>query len=107
MRETTFAFRVDEALKDAFAAAAKTRDRSGAQLLRDFMRDFVHTQEEAAVHETWFRSAVQAGFKAAATVSPASAEDVEAEAKAWGAPRRGVSAPARARGARLDASCAY
>ena len=86
MRETTFAFRVDEALKDAFAAAAKTRDRSGAQLLRDFMRDFVRTQEEAAVHETWFRRAVQAGFKAAATVSPASAEDVEAEAKAWARP---------------------
>ncbi len=41
MTEATFTFRVDESLKAEFAAAAKARDRSGAQLLRDFMRDFV------------------------------------------------------------------
>ena len=41
MIETTFTFRVDDVLKGWFAAAAKLRDRNGAQLLRDFMRDFV------------------------------------------------------------------
>jgi predicted transcriptional regulator len=81
--ETTFTFRVDGTLKDAFAAAAKTRDRSGAQLLRDFMRDFVRTQEEAAAHEAWFRRAVQAGLEAANVGDIVAAEDVEADAKAW------------------------
>ncbi len=81
--ETTFTFRVDETLKEAFSAAAKTRDRSGAQLLRDFMRDFIRTQEEAAAHEAWFRRSVQAGLKAANTGDTVAAEDVEADAKAW------------------------
>ena len=35
----TFTFRVDENLKSQFTSAAKAKDRSGAQLLRDFMRD--------------------------------------------------------------------
>ena len=41
MSETTFTFRVDEALKAEFSTAAKSRDRNAAQLLRDFMRDFI------------------------------------------------------------------
>ena len=41
MSEATFTFRVDEALKNDFTSAAKARDRTGAQLLRDFMREFV------------------------------------------------------------------
>lgn len=38
MSDATFTFRVDEALKSEFATAAKARDRTSAQLLRDFMR---------------------------------------------------------------------
>lgn len=41
MNEATFTFRVDQGLKEQFTAAAKVRDRSGAQVLRDYMRDFV------------------------------------------------------------------
>ena len=51
MSDATFTFRVDEGLKDQFTTAAKGRDRSGAQLLRDFMRDFVKQQQEASVHD--------------------------------------------------------
>ena len=47
MSEATFTFRVDEALKNDFAAAAKARDRTGAQLLRDFMRAYVQQQAQA------------------------------------------------------------
>ena len=36
MSDATFTFRVDESLKDEFSSAAKARDRTGAQLLRDF-----------------------------------------------------------------------
>ncbi|WP_252180330.1 hypothetical protein [Endozoicomonas sp. 4G] len=83
MSEATFTFRVDNALKSQFAQAAKSRDRSGAQLLRDFMRDFVRQQQEAAEHDAWFRREVQAGIDSANAGELIVAEDVEAEAAAW------------------------
>lgn len=39
-------FRVDDALKIEFSQFAKIQDRSAAQLLRDFMRNYVAQQEE-------------------------------------------------------------
>jgi|GEM_PF-893423 len=60
MNETTFTFQVDEALKKEFTAAAKFRDRTGAQLLRDFMRNFVRKQQEATEHDVWFQRQVAA-----------------------------------------------
>ncbi len=83
MTEATFTFRVDDDLKREFTRAAKIRDRSGAQLLRDFMREFVRQQQEAANHDAWFRREVQAGLDAANAGEVISAEDVEAEAAAW------------------------
>ena len=62
MTEATFTFRVDEALKAEFANAAKARDRTGAQLLRDFMRDFVRHQQETVEYDAWFRREVQNGI---------------------------------------------
>ena len=88
MSEATFTFRVDEKLKDQFSAAAKSRDRTGAQLLRDFMRDFVKQQQEAAEHDSWFRREVQIGLDAANAGDVVSAEEVEAEAVAWRAETR-------------------
>jgi len=83
MSEATFTFRVDEELKNEFSTAAKSRDRTGAQLLRDFMRDFVRQQQEVTEHEAWFRSQVQAGLDAANAGEVISAEEVEAEAAIW------------------------
>lgn len=59
MAETTFTFRVDEALKSAFNEAAKAHDRPGSQLLRDFMREYV----EKAEHDAWFRAEVEQGLR--------------------------------------------
>jgi predicted transcriptional regulator len=83
MSEATFTFRVDEELKAQFALLAKSRDRSGAQLLRDFMRDFVQQQREGAAHDAWFRREVQAGLDAANAGELLSAHEVEADALAW------------------------
>ncbi|MFY0992475.1 CopG family ribbon-helix-helix protein [Halomonas sp. C05BenzN] len=83
MAETTFTFRVDDALKAEFAQVAKAKDRTGAQLLRDFMRDFVREQQEAAAHDAWFRREVQAGIDAANAGDVIPAAEVEAEAAAW------------------------
>jgi predicted transcriptional regulator len=78
MSEATFTFRVDDTLKTEFSMAAKARDRSGAQLLRDFMREFVQQQQEEAEHEAWFRRQVQAGLDAANAGNLIPTTDVEA-----------------------------
>ena len=88
MSEATFTFRVDEELKTEFSVAAKSRGRTGAQLLRDFMRDFVRQQQEAAEHDAWFRREAQIGLDAAKAGDVISAEEVEAEALAWRAETR-------------------
>lgn len=88
MSEATFTFRVDEELKDEFSIAAKSRDRTSAQLLRDFMRDFVKQQQEATEYDSWFRREVQIGLDAANAGDVVSAEEVEAEAIAWRAETR-------------------
>ena len=79
MSEATFTFRVDKALKQEFAAAAKDRDRTGAQLLRDFMREFVRQQQEVAEHDTWFRHQVQIGLDSANAGNLIPAAEVEAK----------------------------
>lgn len=78
MSEATFTFRVDEALKDEFTKAAKASDRTGAQLLRTFMRDFVRRQQEAADYDAEFRRAVQKGIDAANAGDLIPSEEVEA-----------------------------
>ncbi|MDR2173026.1 MAG: hypothetical protein LBE32_02305 [Burkholderiales bacterium] len=82
MSEATFTFRVDEALKNEFSVAAKARDRTSAQLLRDFMREFVQ-QQNAAEHDAWFRRQVQLGLNEANAGHLIPAAEVEAEADDW------------------------
>ncbi|MFT3664886.1 CopG family ribbon-helix-helix protein [Piscinibacter sp.] len=94
MSEATFTFRVDEVLKHEFAQAAKARDRTGAQLLRDFMREFVQQQQEAAEHDAWFRGQVQAGLNSANAGRLVPAAEVEASfAARRAATRRRLEAP--------------
>lgn len=78
MSEATFTFRVDAALKNDFSSAAKARDRTSAQLLRDFMREFVERQEDAAAHDAWFRREVQTGIASANAGNLVPAAEVEA-----------------------------
>ena len=83
MGEATFTFRVDQALKSAFADAAKAHDRTGAQLIRDFMRDYVAGERASAEHDAWFRRQVQIGLDSANAGRLIPGEEVEAEAKKW------------------------
>lgn len=83
MSEATFTFRVDETLKAEFSTAAKARDRSAAQLLRDFMRDFVQGQQNGTPYDAWFRRQVEIGLDAANAGEVISAAEVEAEAQVW------------------------
>ena len=79
MSQATFTFRVDGELKDSFTAVAKSLDRSGAQLLRDYMRDIIRRQKEAEDHGDWFREQVQFGLDSANAGNLVSNEDVEAK----------------------------
>ncbi|MGH7111820.1 MAG: CopG family ribbon-helix-helix protein [Stellaceae bacterium] len=79
MAEATFTFRVDDELKARFTEAAKAHDRTGAQLLRDFMRDYVRRREEEAGYDAWFRHQVAAGIASADAGHLTPAEEVEAE----------------------------
>lgn len=93
MTEATFTFRVEEDLKAQFSTAAKAKDRNGAQLLRDFMRDFVRQQQEAAQHDAWFRRQVRTGMASAKAGHLIPAEDVEREfAKRRAATQRKLTA---------------
>lgn len=88
MSETTFTFRVDSDLKQAFSHAAKSCERTGAQLLRDFMRQFVQNGHGTMSYDAWFRSQVQEGLDQANAGELISADEVEAEARAWRAETR-------------------
>jgi len=79
MADATFTFRVNDELKAQFTNAAKARDRTGAQLLRDFMRDYVKRQEETSEDDAWFRRQVQIGIDQANAGRLIPAEEVEAE----------------------------
>lgn len=79
MAEATFTFRVEDELKSAFSDAAKASDRTSAQLLRGFMRDFVASHRERASHDNWFRKQVQIGLDSANAGRLSPAEEIEAE----------------------------
>lgn len=55
MAQVNMSLRIDTEPKDAFMVAAKSMDRNGSQLIRDFMRQTVERQ-----HNTWFRDQVEA-----------------------------------------------
>lgn len=97
MSEATFTFRVDESLKNKFTDAAKARDRTGAQLLRDFMRGVVSQQETAAEYDAWFRREVEAALTEANDPATrwVSNEQIKQESAAW---RRRVLAGAEGKG---------
>ena len=63
MSESTFTVRVSDELKEAFSEAAKVNDRTGAQLIREFMREYVQSAREKNEYEQWFKGRVEAGLQ--------------------------------------------
>ena len=63
MPESTFTIKVDDSLKEVFTEAARVNDRTGAQLVRDFMRGYVQEARERADYEEWFKAQVEAGMR--------------------------------------------
>lgn len=103
MGDAAFTFRVDAALKAEFTTAAKSRDCSGAQLMREFMRDFVKQQHEASAHDVWFRREVQIGLEQPVPVKSLQPKPLKRK-RAPGAKRRGAKWPPRVREIGVDAA---
>ena len=59
MQESNFTVRVAAELKIAFSEAARRRDRTAAQLVRDYMRSVVQETRESDAYEAWFRVRVE------------------------------------------------
>ncbi|EAA6342629.1 hypothetical protein E1L19_19210 [Salmonella enterica subsp. enterica] len=78
MSQVNMSLRIDAELKDAFMAAAKSMDRNGSQLIRDFMRQTVERQ-----HNAWFREQVNAGRQQLERGEVLPHDMVEASAAAW------------------------
>ncbi len=47
-KETSFNMRIDPKLKKAFTKAAEAEDKAAAQIVRTFMRAYVHQRERRA-----------------------------------------------------------
>jgi predicted transcriptional regulator len=82
MPEATFTFRVDDSLKLAFAEAARLRDSTGAQLLRDYMREYVRQSRNDMEYDAWFRRKVDLGMQAAKDGEFVSPEEVKTDVAA-------------------------
>jgi predicted transcriptional regulator len=78
MDVATFTIRVDDELKNAFTAAAKAKDRTAGQLIRDFMRDYILKARDDDAYEAWYTRKVEAGRADAAAGRVHSSEEVEA-----------------------------
>jgi predicted transcriptional regulator len=89
MAESNFTVRVDDVLKEAFTKAAKAADRTGGQLIRDFMRDYIREREE---YDAWVCKKVEAAredLKAGRVFSEAEASAYMAKVRAAMPKRRG------------------
>ncbi|MBG14038.1 MAG: hypothetical protein CL553_13100 [Alcanivorax sp.] len=78
MPMSTMTFRVEDDLKHEFSRLAKADDRSGAQLLRDFMRAYIRQKQQAADYDAWLTTKVEHSRASADAGNLVPAADVEA-----------------------------
>ncbi|MBR8249769.1 hypothetical protein A8D91_29895 [Burkholderia cenocepacia] len=79
MSKATYAFRIDAALKTAFSAAARAHGQTSAQLLRDFMRDYVMRQQKATEYDAWLNAKIERSRASANTGNLVPAVEVDAK----------------------------
>lgn len=77
MPDSNFTVRVPDDLKEAFTEAARAHDRTGAQLVREFMRNYIEEARNKQEYEDWFRAMVEAGMEDLRNGRVVSGEEVE------------------------------
>lgn len=58
VNETTFTFRIDESLKQAFVRAARANDQTAAQVLRAAMREYLARHNREQSYDGWLEEKV-------------------------------------------------
>ena len=53
MKEAVFTLKLEAELRDAFMAEAEASHRPASQIVRDFMRDFIKTQQDQRDYDAW------------------------------------------------------
>jgi predicted transcriptional regulator len=77
MPDRTFTFSVDDELMAAFDQAAKAREKTGPELLRELMQDVVDDQNTDPAYDKWLLQQVQDGLTDADAGNLLSSEEVE------------------------------
>lgn len=62
-KEAVFTLKLESELRDAFVAEAAAMDRPASQIVREFMREFVHSRQVEREHDAWFRAEVEKALK--------------------------------------------
>ncbi len=61
-KESAFTMKLEADLRDRFMAEAQAVDRPAAQIIREFMRDFIERRQAERDSQAEFKSAVKAGL---------------------------------------------
>lgn len=64
-KDAVFTVKVESDLRAAFIAEADAMHRPAAQLVRDYMRDFIAQRQAEREHDAWFRAQVEEGVRQA------------------------------------------
>lgn len=64
-KDAVFTVKVESDLRAAFIAEAEAVHRPAAQLVREYMRDFIAQRQAEREHDAWFRAQVEEGVRQA------------------------------------------
>jgi len=65
MKEAVFTLKLEADLRDAFMAEAEATHRPASQIVRDFMRDFVKTQQDQRDYDVWLDAELEKAVREA------------------------------------------
>ncbi|HBC1013231.1 TPA: antitoxin of toxin-antitoxin stability system [Escherichia coli] len=78
MANTMFTMKLDTELRDEFMAEAAAADRPAAQIMRDFMRDFIKKQKDEREYKEFLQRKVEKARTSMEAGLGKSCEEVEA-----------------------------
>ena len=78
-KESVFTMKLEQELRDEFMAEADAAHRPASQIVRDFMREFIHRQREAREYEKFLRRKVNVARASMRAGRGRPHEDVEAD----------------------------
>ncbi len=65
MKEAVFTLKLEAELRDAFMAEAEASHRPASQIVRDFMRDFIKTQQDQRDYDAWLDAELEKAVREA------------------------------------------